>query len=316
MTAAPDPWIVAFGSINADHQMRVPTAPCGGTVAATDLVRLSGGKANNVAVGAARLGHTVVLLGTVGDDDLASIALEGPRAAGLDLGGIRVVSGSTGLSTILVEPDGAKSIVLALNVNDEPDERPELTTTMRDAPPGSVLVVDLEVHPLAASTAAEAARDAGLTVVVDPAPADRVTERLLGLADHVVPDHLEAADLVGRPVDDPEAALVAARELRRRGAGSAHVKLPEGGCATSGPDGDWLTLPPDPLEVVDTTGAGDAFACGLAAALAEDRSSREVTRRAVAASACAVGEYGSQPGYPTPQGLQAMAARTRIVERR
>jgi len=308
------PWIVALGSINADHQMRVAEPPCGGSILATDLQRLPGGKAGNVAIGASRLGCHVVLIGSVGDDDLAEVALSGPRLAGLDLSGVRSVRGQTGLSTILVEPDGAKSIVLALNANDEPDDRDAAGEALRTAPDGSVLVVDLEIHRTTALAALRAARDHGRVTVLDPAPADRVDHELLRLADHIVPDHHEAAELIGGDVDGTERALAAARELRRRGAGTAHVKLPEGGCATSSRDGDWLTLPPDDLDVVDTTGAGDAFAFGLAVAVTEARPPLEQTRWAVAAAACAVGAEGSQAAYPGREVQERMSRAVRIVE--
>jgi len=84
-----------------------------------------------------------------------------------------------------------------------------------------------------AHAAVDGARDAGATVVVDPAPADRLSDDLLRRADHVTPDHLEAAQLTGHAIESVEDGLVAAERLRARGAGAAYVKLPGGGCAVT-----------------------------------------------------------------------------------
>jgi ribokinase len=112
--------IVSIGSINADFVVRVDASPAGsGSQLARDLLRTSGGKAANVAVLAQRLGTPARLIGCVGDDDLAAQALAGPVAAGVDTTGVRRAPGPTGYSSVMVPPDGAKTIVLATNANDE-----------------------------------------------------------------------------------------------------------------------------------------------------------------------------------------------------
>lgn len=309
--------IISLGSVNADFQVRVPRPPDGpGTVVATDLLRTSGGKAANVAVLARRLGTEAVLLGCVGDDDLVDQALDGPRRAGVDLRRVRRVPGPSGLSHILVAPDGDKTIVLALNANDAwSGEAQAVAEDVSTADPGSVLVADLEAPIDVVVAAVEAARQAGITVVLDPAPPDRVVEDLVRSADHLTPDHREAATLTNGDASTPDAALKAAEQLHRRGAAAVYVKLPSGGCAVVSPGTRAVIDGPKDLDVVDTTGAGDAFAGGLAWALSTGRDVIGAAVVAVAAASCAVQAYGSQESYPTRSELMGMADRVSVSRR-
>jgi ribokinase len=303
--------ILSLGSINADFQVRVEEAPEGpSTVLANELLRTSGGKAANVAVLARRLGAEARLLGCVGDDDLAEQALAGPRREGVDLGLVRRGPGPTGLSQIAVTPDGEKLIILALNANDAwADDADRVAQAVAEAPAGSVLVADLEIPPVLVTAAVRAARQAGLLIVLDPAPADRVPEDLLPLVDHITPDHREAQTLTGIDASEPDGARRAAEQLRERGVGAAHVKMASGGCAVAFQDGTAMVAGPADPTVVDATGGGDAYAGALAWALWSGRSPREAAPLAVAASACAIGAYGSQESYPSPVELAAMHVR-------
>jgi ribokinase len=304
--------LISIGSVNADFQMRV-SAALSGTELARDFVRASGGKAANVAVLGRRLGMGARLVGCVGQDDLAQQALAGPRAIGVDLSGVRSASTHTGTSIILVRPDGDKTIVLALGANDAWSEHAgEVAETVSDAEPDSIVVVDLEVAVEVADAAIASARRTGLEVVLDPAPADRATPERLARIDHLTPNHREAEELSGIAVDSPDAALQAARALRDRGVANAYVKLAAGGCAVASAQGETaLIRSPDDLNVVDTTGAGDAFAGALAWALLEGWPPTEAAVAAVAASSCATTAYGSQASYPSIEALMAMAERVR-----
>jgi ribokinase len=308
--------VVSLGSVNADFLVRVPELPGGsGSLLGESLLRTSGGKAGNVAVLAARLGTPARLLGCVGDDDLAAQALRGPEAARVNLRGVRRRPGLTGYSSILVPPSGAKTIVLVPNANDAWAEDGERVAAEVDAAPdGSVLVADLEVPVALVLAALQVGRERGLTTVLDPAPTDRVTDELLALTDHLTPDHSEAQQLTGEDAAEAAGAARAAVELRKRGAAVVHVKLAGGGCVTATADGLTLVEAPADVPVVDATGAGDAFAGGLAVALVRGLSAVEAAEHAVAASTCAVGAYGSQESYPDAAMLAAML--TRVSSRR
>lgn len=306
--------VLSLGSVNADFQMRVQQAPEGsGTSLAHDLLRTSGGKAGNVAVLARRLGADARLLACIGTDDLADQAMAGPRQAGVDVTSVRQVPGPTGFSAIFVSPDGDKAIVLAMNANDAwPDDVQWVARRVAESSPGSVLVADLEVPVPAVTAAMRAARDRQMPGVLDPSPARRVSDELLSLADHVTPDHREAQELTGIDPATDEDAFGAADVLRDRGAAAAYVRLSSGGCAMVTGDERAVIRAPTGIEVVDKTGAGDAFAGAFGWALATGRRPKDAAVLAVAASSCAVGAYGSQEAYPSLPALEAMSAR--VVE--
>lgn len=211
-----------------------------------------------------------MLTSCVGDDDLASQALAGPRAANVDLAGVRRRPGATGYSAVTVDDSGDKAIVVALGANGRwGDEGAEVAGEVAAAPEGSVLIVDVEVPPVLVVAALTAARRRGFATILDPAPPTQVRDELLALADHVTPDEREASELTGIRISSTGDAHRAAVRLRERSARHAHVKLNGGGCVTAGPDGVFNTDPPEDVDVVDTTGAGDGFAGGLAWALLE-----------------------------------------------
>jgi ribokinase len=148
--------------------------------------------------------------------------------------------------------------------------------------------------------------------VLDPTRPSRVTERLLALCDHVMPDADETRRLTGIAVESRFNALRAARELRMRGPRHVHVRLPRGGCLTLWPEGEALISRPTGIEAVDTTGAGDAFAGTLAACIVAGRAPLDSVRHAVAAAAGAVSTLGAQRSYPGPQQLEATARGLRV----
>lgn len=304
--------LLSLGSINADFVVKTRSSPSGpGSMLGNSFLRTSGGKAANVAVLAKRLGAASMLLGCVGDDDLAVQAMAGPLAEGVDLSGVARHAGPTGYSSVIVPADGAKTIVLAPNANDAWHGTSAATTAIADAPTGAVVVIDLEIPPVIVAASLKAADARRLVTVLDPAPAERLGDELLAFVDHLTPDHNEAQILTGIDTDSVEGARRAAEDLRRRGADAVHVKLASGGCVTAAADGLKLVAAPDDIDVVDATGAGDAFAGALAWAVLQGRSTSEAAEFAVAASTCAVTVYGSQESYPSLDQLQAMVLRVR-----
>ena len=315
--------LLALGSINADFEMRTDEAPGQKeTLSAHDLVRLSGGKAANRAALARRLGHQAWLLGRVGEDDLALQALQPLREAGVDLHGVRHGPPGTAVSIITVPPGGKKHIVLAGRSNRE-FEGPDLDAVVARvaaAPPGSVLSVDFEISPQAATRAIAQARQQGLQVVVDPSfPAD-VPHDSLRHVDALTPNVEEAfalAGMAGEGQADPHDAGAleqAARRLAALGPPCVCIKLGDGGCLLLHDGRCWHLEAAAPERVVDTSGAGDAFTGAFAVALLEGQGPQEAARRGVAASEIAVAAYGSQPAYPDRRALEARLALARRVE--
>jgi len=299
--------LLSLGSINADFQVRVDEAPGRAEwLAGRDLRRLCGGKAANVAVQARRLGHEARLFGRIGDDDLAEQVLGPLRASGVDLRGVRQRHGDgTSVAMVIVPPDGRKRIVAANRANLDFDEA-DIEAVERGiaaAEAGSVLVVDYEITPRAVSRAIAAARERGLRVVIDPSLPGAVDRTDLARATALTPNESEALALTDIKGNGPDAILDAAHALARRGPSLVCIKLDDGGCLLLHEKSAWHQRAA-PVEVVDTTGAGDAFTAAFAVALLEEQPPLQSAAFAVAASEIAVGGYGAQTAYPDRERLE------------
>jgi len=303
--------ILSLGSVNVDFQVRADRWPePGETLLGQGFLMIGGGKGANVAFLARRLGVNARLLARVGEDALVEEALRPLREVGVDLGATkRVAQERTGIALIIVRPEGDKGIILSANANAawEPTDAEEVATAVQDAPPGSVLVADLEVPASIVQRALETARQQGLRTVLDPSPAGRLIPVLYPAVDYLTPNPAEATQLTGMPVRSAEDAFRAGEVLLERGVGAALMKLGAGGCVVVSA-GMREHLPAVPVRVVDQTGAGDAFAGALAVALLEGQQVNEAARFAVAAATLAVTRYGSQPSYPTRDELERWIA--------
>ncbi|WP_414582568.1 ribokinase [Scytonema sp. PCC 10023] len=301
--------VISLGSVNADFQVRVDRRPdLSETLLAHDFLQLSGGKAANVAYLARKLNVSAMLIAHVGDDALAEQALQPLRDIGVDLRHVHTVVGKpTGVSMITVPPDGKKGIILAGNANNDwsKDDIAEVGAAIADAPLGSVLVVDYEIAPFIVEHAIAAAHERDIPVILDPSPADRVDPKLFPQVTYIVPDAGEAKKLTGIAIDSVDHAMQAAHHFMEQGVKNACVKLEDGGCVLVNRDMRFH-VPSIPLEVVDATGAGDAFAGALAVAVLEGRSLQDAACFATAASHAAVTKYGSQPAYPTRSQLNTL----------
>lgn len=308
------PCLASLGSINADFQMRVPQ-PLGQreTVAVEGLCRFSGGKAANVAFLARRLGLQAVLLGRVGDDDLARQALDPLREAGVDVQGVITARGEgTAVSVIAVPPDGKKNILLAGRANQgyTASDVAQTASRVRGLPAGAILVADYEVSPQVVAAAVREASGRGLRVVVDPSFPDAVERQDLRAVHALTPNVEEALQLAGVHGQHENAGLLeeAARRLAAMGPPVVCIKLKDGGCLLWHEGQAWR-LRAASVEAVDATGAGDAFTGAFAVALLEGRPPAEAAALGVAAGEVAVQVFGSQQAYPDRQRLHAQWAR-------
>jgi len=286
--------VVVVGSVNADLVVQVDRHPRPGeTLLGSSSVTLPGGKGANQAVAAARQGARVTLVGAVGDDPYAHVALSGLRAADVDLAHVRHVDGATGLAVVTLAGSGENTIVVVPGANAQvtPAQVDEAADVLAGA---AVCVLQLEVPLPTVAHAARRAHHHGTRVLLNAAPATALPHDLLRLADPLVVNEHEAAMLLGGAHDSPTAA---ARALAGLGARSVVVTLGAAGVVGHDDTGTW-TLPARPVEVVDTTGAGDAFVGALAAGLAAGRPLRDAAGHATRVAAYAVTRLGTQPSYP------------------
>ena len=299
------PVVVVVGSLVVDLVVELPRLPrLHETLVARRSSRHLGGKGFNQALTAARLGARAALVGSAGDDDGLASFRELLSKEGVELR-VFVDGGGTGLAFPMVLPDGSNAIVLLPRANAalRPEHVMASAGVFRDA---SVLLVQHEVPVEASVTAARIARELGITVILNPAPARDDADELAALADWLVPNEVEAATLVGRPVTDPDSAFGAAEALLPRVRRGVVVTLGAAGAVAVEKDGARHRVAPFPADVVDPTGAGDAFCAAFAVGLAEGRGVFAALRLASAAGAVAVGRVGAEPGLPRRQDVEEL----------
>jgi ribokinase len=298
--------VFVVGSINQDFVLSVERRPAPGeTVTDARLATHNGGKGANQAAAAALLGAGVTFLGRVGDDGFGEPLVRALAEKGVDTDLVEEVpDSSTGTAFITVTPDGENAITVA------PGANRRLTVEDVDAASGTigeakVLVVQMEIPPEVVRRAVEVASANETRALVNLAPPFEVPQALLKKLDPLVLNEHEAAFLLGERVEGVDGALSAASELSDLGPRSVVVTVGEEGAVfANGASAEHLTAPR--VEVVDTTGAGDAFVGALAARLADDAPLEDAVAYAVRAGAAAVTKEGAQGALPTPDVVEAL----------
>ena len=301
--------IAVVGSYGVGLTMRTGRSPeAGETLTGGVFSSGHGGKGSNQAVAAARLGAEVSLLTAVGPDAFGDQARELWRAEGVDARKVVTAAASTMVGVILVEPSGENRIVIA------PGALEQLTAAQVDAFEDEIAAADLlltgfEIPVPTARRALELARRHGVRTLLNPAPApaEPLDAGMWGLVDVMTPNQTEAGLLTGEPgLDSPQAC---AEAIRRRYAGVTIITLGGAGCLVDEPGAGSRHIPAvSPRQVVDTTGAGDAFAGALAVALARGDDISAAVRYAGAAGAHAVGIAEVVPSLPRPKDIEALLA--------
>jgi ribokinase len=298
--------VFVMGSINQDFVLKVERRPQPGeTVTNAKLSTHNGGKGANQAAAAALLGASVAFLGRVGDDEFGEPLVQALQEKGIDTSLVERASGnSTGAAFITVTPDGENAITVAPGANRSltPEDVDAAADAIGDA---RVFVAQMEIPVQSVLRAVEVAAEQGTRALVNLAPTFEVPRQLLEKLDPLVVNVHEAAFLLGREVERVDGALSAAPELLSSGPRSAVITIGEDGAVLA--DGESVDhLPAPEVEVVDTTGAGDAFVGALATQLARGASLREAVAYAVRAGAAAVTKEGAQGALPTPEVVEAL----------
>ncbi len=301
--------VIVVGSVNVDLVVTVARLPGPGeTVVGGRFQRHHGGKGGNQAVAAARLGAPTAFVGAIGDDAFGDDARAALAAEGIDLRGLVCLHGeATGVALIQVDSGGENSISVAGGANVAMTAaQVRAALAMLDPQPEDVLLVGHEIPTAVTREALRFGRDVGATAILNPAPAGGLDVATLALAEIVTPNRGELgvlADLVGAAVDGP--ATDVAMAVRDRGSlGAVLVSLGADGAVLVETDRT-TSLPAASVDVVDSTGAGDALSGALAAGLAEGLSLREAARRAVRVATLAVTRSGARGGMPRREELQA-----------
>ena len=302
------PRICVVGSCMIDLISRVPRLPALGETLVGHSFHLGyGGKGANQATAAAKLGARVSMVARVGHDVFGQGTLDNFRSLGI--GTTHVLQDAdrfSGVAPIFVD-DRAENVIVIVpgaNYGLTPED---VRAAREEIASADVLCCQLEIPVESTLEAFRVARSAGVTTILNPAPAAPLPDELLGLTDICVPNEVELEMLTGYSAGSLEEAAHAAETLLARGPGHVIVTLGSRGSLVV-TSGSTQHVPAVPVHAVDPTGAGDEFIGALAVFLAEGASMADATMAAAAAAAISVTRIGTQVSFPDRQEVERLLA--------
>lgn len=296
--------VVILGVFVADTAYRAERMPrMGETIMGRSFALGPGGKGSNQAVACARIGASCHMISKLGQDDFAKLALDTWERAGVTPHVEQVADSYTGAAYIFIEDGtGDNAIIIApgaaalISAADVEAQRALIEGA-------DVFVTQLEQPMDAAMRGLEIARAAGVTTILNPAPAAPLPPGMLALCDYVTPNETECEALTGIAVDTEAQAETACAALKELGVTRPIITMGERGAYLA----DYGLVPALTVgAVVETTGAGDAFNGGFAAALAEGKSAEEAVRIGCATAGISVTRAGTAPAMPSRAEVDAL----------
>jgi ribokinase len=304
MQASNPPKIAVVGSINMDLVIRCQDLPLAGqTVSGLGSVEMCGGKGANQAVAAARAGGSVWMIGRTGDDSFGARLRDELTRHGADCSGVLETKDcASGLAIVAVESSGKNAILVVPNANGKLSEC-DIENCRSTIQQCDILLLQLEIPIPTVLAAIDVARSCGIPIILDPAPVPAQWDDRLLEVDLLCPNEFEASMITGLPTDSREQIVAVAQQLHQRGAKHVAITLGDQGTLLFDQLGQrWIA--PFPVQAVDTTAAGDAFAGALAVFWASTGKLDDAARLANAAGALATTRLGAQ---------QSMADRDTII---
>lgn len=297
--------VLVIGSLNADLVVKSPRFPQPGeTISGDDLQIIPGGKGANQAVAAARQGVKTTMVGRVGSDSFGPFLVDNLKSNDVDTSQVLKTDSATGTAIIVVDANGQNSIVLSPGANGMVTPADVDSASFSNS---GLLLLQLEIPTPTVLRAAQRAREHGMQVILNPAPAKPLPAELLSNVDILIPNESELALLTGLPVTDSSSAEVAAKEILKQGVKTVIVTLGSKGAllvtATQVKHVDTYKV-----NVVDTTAAGDAFIGGFASAILSGKSLEDSVRYGCACGALATTKFGAQPSLPTKDEVETFIA--------
>ncbi len=307
--------IIVVGSINLDLVARVERIPTlGETLTGTSFQTFFGGKGANQAVGVARLGHAVSMIGRVGDDEFGRRLRQGLKGAGVRATAVKRTPGvSSGVALISVASRGPNAIIVIPGANatlapqDLENELPSFASA-------GMVLTQLEVPLSVITFLADITSSNHIPLILDPAPARRLPASLLRKVTWLTPNETETCALCGVAPGalNPQSAARYAARLLEKGPQNVVIKLGARGAFWATADGATTFVPAFRVRAVDSTAAGDAFNAGLAVALMNGKSPPGAVRFASAVAALSVTRIGAQPSMPAAKEVaKFLASRSR-----
>ena len=299
--------VAILGVFVADLAFRAGRMPgMGETITGSGFKMGPGGKGSNQAVAAARVGADVTFISKLGQDEFAAIARATWQEENIEAAVAEVADQPTGAAFIYVDDgtgDNAIIVVPGAAGGITPDDVDAAADAVRGA---AVFVTQLEQPPESAERGLWIAREAGVITVFNPAPAEPFDDALYPLCDYVTPNESEAALLTDLSVVSVDDARKAADALLAKGVGAALITLGEAGALLHTKESSTLVPAFNAGPVLETTGAGDAFNGGFAAALAKGAEPLEAVRFGCAVAGISVTRAGTAPSMPTLSEVEAL----------
>ncbi len=296
--------IIVVGSINADLVVRAPRFPQPGeTLSGEDLQIIPGGKGANQAVAAARQGASVSMVGRVGNDSFGPDLINNLKQNNVDTSHVQTdMQSATGTAIIVVDANGQNSIVLSPGGNAKVSPADVDNVSFAGC---KLLLLQLEIPIESVLAAAQRAKESGVSVLLNPAPAHPLPDELIALPDFLIPNESELSLLTDQAVNDLPSAERAAKALLARGINNVIITLGAKGALIVNQE---ITkhIPPFQVDVVDSTAAGDAFIGGFASAVLQGKSMEEAVRYGSACGALATTKFGAQPSLPTREDVERL----------
>lgn len=298
--------IVVVGSANTDMIIQLERIPRPGeTILGGEFSMAAGGKGANQAVAAARAGGAVDFIACVGEDMFGQQAVAGFEKDGINMAHIiRHPTSPSGVALIFVDQKGENSIAVASGANGQllPEHINGAAEAIASA---GILVMQLEIPMVTVHKAAALAADNNVKVILNPAPAQMLSDELLANISILTPNETEAELLTGIAVNNESDAAAAAKVLLGKGVEFVIITLGEKGAFVATSDSCEI-ISGFTVETVDSTAAGDTFNGALAVALGENKSLKAAVRFANAAAALSVTKLGAQPSAPRREEIDGL----------
>lgn len=298
--------IVVVGSLNMDLVVQTSRLPLGGeTIMGTAFHEIPGGKGANQAVAMARLGASVKMIGKVGQDGFGTSLLSTLKVDGVDTASIESVEGkSTGVALITLQDSGENSIIVVSGANGEvrPSDVEKNEKMILEA---GILVAQLEVPIETIKEALKTAKRGGAFTILNPAPAQALSQEILSHVDLLTPNETELALISQMPVTDMNAIQKAAEALINQGVKALVVTLGSEGSLYLNDKGEKLYQKAFKVKALDTTAAGDSFTAGLAVSLNQGKPMVEALEFASKVGALTVQTLGAQSSLPYLEAVES-----------
>ena len=289
--------ILVIGSSNTDMTVKSGRLPAPGeTVLGGRFIMGAGGKGANQAVAAARLGGEVCFVCKVGRDELGDKAVRGYEKEGIDTSRILRSDKPSGVALILVDEKGENSIAVAPGANSDfsVEDIDSIADIIRSA---GILILQLEIPVESVLRAAQIAKEAGVYVILNPAPACILPEEIYPCVNLLTPNQTEISGMTGIEVHDSDSARESVRTLMEKGVENVVLTMGSKGAMVCS-KGSFTTISALKVTAVDTTAAGDTFCGALGVALSEGCNLKDCAVFATRAAALSVQKMGAQDSIP------------------